>query len=128
MGVSTFMTQDTNEVIWNVFTNRPTEVKILLPWGVYKEGVTNDGYLRFDGESYFELLAKESGYTCTEEEREKNPYILHDIGTDLYINHQDSVEFPKVVSMGFDGVYTDIKGRPEFCNDGSQGHWGQDDV
>ena len=120
MGFSSFRTQDTNEPIMNDYSKNPTKVQILLPYGVYKSGVTNDGYLRFDGESYFELLAKESGYSATDEELEQDPYHLHAIGLDLFYNHEDSICYPKVVSMGYTGKYTDLTRKPKF--DDGQGY------
>lgn len=122
MGFSSFMTMDTDEDIWNDFTDNPTKIKILLPYGVYKEGVTNDGYLRFDGEDYFELLAKENGYVFDE----SNPEYLRDMGLDLFYNHEDSVMYPKVVTMSFNGKYTDLPNKPEFCKGGRQGYWDED--
>lgn len=112
MGFSSFMTDDTHETIWNVYTENPTKIKILLPWGVYRENVTNDGYMRFGGEDYFELLAKESGYTFDE----SNPEYLRDMGLELFYSHEDSVQYPKLVTMGYEGKYSDLPhGRPVFC-------------
>ena len=111
MGFVSFKTMDTNESIMNDHSENPTRVKILLPYGVYSEGVTNDGYLRFDGMDYFELLALENGYTQNPE----NEDYLRDMGLDLFYNHEDSVCYPKLVSMSYEGKYTDLPRKPEFC-------------
>ena len=121
MGFSSFRTQDTNESIRNIYTAKPTLVKILLPYGTYREGVTNDGYQRYGGESYFELLAKENGYSATEEEYEKDPYILENKGMDLFENYEDSICYPKIVSMAYNGKYTDLSNKPEWDN--NQGYF-----
>ena len=126
MGFASFMTMDTDESIMNEATGNPTKVKILMVGNrVYMEGVTNDGYLRFGGKDYFEILARDNGYSekdCKDYFEDGRDCDFHDIGTDLFYNHQDSVEYPKVVSMDFEGGYLDVPIRiPKFCP--LQGYW-----
>ena len=122
MGFSSFKDENGNDIM-NDFTDNPTKVKILLPWGVYSENVTNDGYMRFGGKDYFELLAEENGYVFDE----SNPDYLRDMGLDLFYNHEDSVMYPKVVTMGCDDRYIDLPHKPEFCAGGRQGYWTEED-
>lgn len=119
MGFSSFMTADTDKDIWNDYTENPTKVKILTPHGYIMEGVTNDGYMRFGGKDYFEMVAELNGYVASDE----NDEYLRDTGLHLFYNDIDSCEFPKVVSMEFDGEYTDLPHQNEWCAGGRQGYW-----
>jgi hypothetical protein len=99
MGMSTFFTMDTHEKIRDDLMRNPTKIKLIIPHGVLVENATNDGYLRFDGIDYFEALAELNGLG---RDRER--------GLDLFFDktHHDSIIFPKPVSMGFKGKYTDL--------------------
>lgn len=119
MGFSSFITQDTDEEIWNDYTEHPTKVKILTPEGEYMSGVTNNGYLRFNGIDYFEIVAKMNGYEFDEE----NPNKLSSIGNELFSRDDDVIKYPKIVSMSFKGKYEDLSRKPEFCAGGRQGYW-----
>ena len=117
MGFVSFKTMDTDESIMNSHSEFPTWVKIITPFGVACESCTNDGYLRFDGKDYFELLAEINGYTNDS----SNPEYLRVMGLELFYNFEDSTQYPKVVSMAYDGDYVDLPHKPQFCP--NQGYW-----
>ena len=117
MGFASLKTMDTNESIANDYTGNPTKVKFIMPSDWYiLEGVTNDGYMRFGGRDYFEMIAEMNGYPYDEEKYERNPDYLRSIGLDLYFNHRDSIQVPKPVSMSYTGTYTDLPHFPEECD------------
>jgi len=103
MGLSTFYTMDTNKLVRDDGLRNPTKIKLITPHGVLVESATNDGYLRFDGVDYFEALTELNGLGKDRE-----------LGVSLFFDKTQhaSLIFPKPVSMGFKGKYTDLGRTP----------------
>ena len=110
MGFSNMRLQDTDENIMNEYCITPTKLKILAPYGVMMEDVVSDGYHRYGGKDYFEMVAEMNGYVF----KEDKPEYLRDMGLDLFYNHEDSCVYPKLVSMDHSRTYVELSNKPVF--------------
>ena len=125
MGFFSWKTQDTNRSIANHYSTRSTFPVYMIDdkGNVYYEP-DYEGYGRFGGKDYYELLAEMNGLTSDDPDRLRNK------GIDLAFSegngsgcHTDGVLYPNLVENKEGWVYNP-KG-PETCN--TQGYFYGDD-
>ena len=82
MGFSSYLTSDTKESVWNVYTGLSRTVYMLQPNGLPPiEEHAYQGYMRFGGVDVFEWVARTnelSGLTTDEEYRDAGLALLYD--------------------------------------------------
>ncbi len=111
MGFSSFVTSDTKESIWNVYTGQARTSYMLQPNGLPPiEDKAYQGYMRFGGVDVFEWIARTNklgGLTTDEEYRNAGLALLYDE------NRSDDVYLPRF-SFDKHAIYEDLPDA-EFC-------------
>ena len=111
MGFSSFLTSDTKESIWNVYTGRSRTVYMLQPNGLPPiEEKAYQGYMVFGGVDVFEWIARINnlaGLTSDEEYRNAGLNLLYDE------ERSDGYFMPRF-SFDKNAIYEDLPDA-EFC-------------
>jgi hypothetical protein len=123
MGFSSFLTNDTQRSISNVWSSRGALSVVMCDnKGNHWEDVAYDGYCNFSGVSYFVLLAYMNGAIdeLILETGDNYPELsaARGIGIDLYYKQAEGTLYPNLVeSENFFTGWQWVNERPEDCRD-----------